>query len=203
MAKDCKTLGRFHLDGIAPAPRGIPQIEVTFEVDANGIMNVSAKDKATGKEQSIRIEASSGLSDAEIQRMKDEATANAAADAAEKERIDKINGADALIFQTEKVLKDSGDKLPADIKGQIEGALNKLKDAHKSQDLAAIDTASAELNSLFEKMYQQAGGAQGGPQGAGFDPNNMGGAGFQGGPAGGAPNQGGDNVEDTTYEEVK
>ena len=101
------------------------------------------------------------------------------------------------------MLKDSGDKLPADIKGQIEGALNKLKDAHKSQDLAAIDTASAELNSLFEKMYQQAGGAQGGPQGAGFDPSNMGGAGFQGGPAGGAPNQGGDNVEDTTYEEVK
>ena len=203
MAKDCKTLGRFHLDGIAPAPRGIPQIEVTFEVDANGIMNVSAKDKATGKEQSIRIEASSGLSDAEIQRMKDEATANAAADAAEKERIDKINGADALIFQTEKVLKDSGDKLPADIKGQIEGALNKLKDAHKSQDLAAIDTATAELNSLFEKMYQQAGGAQGQP-GAGFDPNNMGGAGFQGGPQqGGSQGQGGDNVEDTTYEEVK
>ena len=203
MAKDCKTLGRFHLDGIAPAPRGIPQIEVTFEVDANGIMNVSAKDKATGKEQSIRIEASSGLSDAEIQRMKDEATANAAADAAEKERIDKINGADALIFQTEKVLKDSGDKLPADIKGQIESALNKLKDAHKSQDLAAIDTATAELNSLFEKMYQQAGGAQGQP-GAGFDPNNMGGAGFQGGPQqGGSQGQGGDNVEDTTYEEVK
>ena len=128
--------------------------------------------------------------------MKDEATANAAADAAEKERVDKINGADALIFQTEKVLKDSGDKLPADIKGQIEGALGKLKEAHKSQDLAAIDTATAELNSLFEKMYQQAGGAQGQP-GAGFDPNNM------GGPAGGAPNQGGDNVEDTTYEEVK
>ena len=203
MAKDCKTLGRFHLDGIAPAPRGIPQIEVTFEVDANGIMNVSAKDKATGKEQSIRIEASSGLSDAEIQRMKDEATANAAADAAEKERIDKINGADALIFQTEKVLKDSGDKLPADIKGQIESALNKLKDAHKSQDLAAIDTATAELNSLFEKMYQQAGGAQGQP-GAGFDPSNMGGAGFNAGPQqGGASNQGGDNVEDTTYEEVK
>ena len=201
MAKDCKTLGRFHLDGIAPAPRGIPQIEVTFEVDANGIMNVSAKDKATGKEQSIRIEASSGLSDAEIQRMKDEATANAAADAAEKERIDKINGADALIFQTEKVLKDSGDKLPADIKSQIEGALGKLKEAHKNQDLAAIDTASAELNSLFEKMYQQAGGAQGQP-GAGFDPNNMGG--FQGGPQqGGNTNQGGDNVEDTTYEEVK
>ena len=165
-------------------------------------MNVSAKDKATGKEQSIRIEASSGLSDAEIQRMKDEATANAAADAAEKERVDKINAADALIFQTEKVLKDSGDKLPADIKGQIEDALGKLKEAHKNQDLAAIDTASAELNSLFEKMYQQAGGAQGQP-GAGFDPSNMGGAGFQGNPGGGAPNQGGDNVEDTTYEEVK
>ena len=203
MARDNKTIGRFNLDGITPAPRGVPQIEVSFDIDANGILNVSARDKATGKEQKIRIEASSGLSDDEIKRMRDEAKANEAADKAEKERIDKINGADALIFQTEKVLKDSGDKLPADIKGQIETALGKLKDAHKSQDLAAIDAATAELNSLFEKMYQQAGGAQGGPQGAGFDPSNMGGAGFNGGPAGGAPNQGGDNVEDTTYEEVK
>ena len=133
MARDCKTLGMFHLDGIAPAPRGVPQIEVTFEVDANGIMNVSAKDKATGKEQSIRIEASSGLSDDEIQRMKDEASANAAADAKEKERIDKINQADAMIFQTEKSLKDLGDKLPADKKSQIETALGKLKEAHKNQ----------------------------------------------------------------------
>lgn len=198
MAKDDKTLGRFHLDGIAPAPRGIPQIEVTFEVDANGIMSVSAKDKATGKEQSIRIEASSGLSDEEIQRMKDEATANAAADAKEKERIDKINQADALIFQTEKTLKDAGDKLPAEIKTQIESALAKLKDAHKAQDLAAIDTASAELTKLFEQMYQaaQAAGAQGGPQG----PQDFGG--FQGGPQ--QPNNGGNNnAEDVSYEEVK
>lgn len=205
MAKDCKTLGRFHLDGIAPAPRGIPQIEVTFEVDANGIMNVSAKDKATGKEQSIRIEASSGLSDSEIQRMKDEAAANAAADAKEKERIDKINQADAMIFQTEKTLKDAGDKLPADIKSQIETALGKLKDAHKAQDLDAIDKATAELSSLFEKMYQQAGGAAGGPQ-PGADPF-AGAQGFNaGGPQGPAGNQGGKqggDAEDVSYEEVK
>ncbi len=205
MARDCKTLGRFHLDGIAPAPRGIPQIEVTFEVDANGIMNVSAKDKATGKEQSIRIEASSGLSDSEIQRMKDEAAANAAADAKEKERIDKINQADAMIFQTEKTLKDAGDKLPADIKSQIETALGKLKDAHKAQDLDAIDKATAELSSLFEKMYQQAGGAAGGPQ-PGADPF-AGAQGFNaGGPQGPAGNQGGQqggDAEDVSYEEVK
>ena len=161
MARDCKTLGMFHLDGIAPAPRGVPQIEVTFEVDANGIMNVSAKDKATGKEQSIRIEASSGLSDDEIQRMKDEASANAAADAKEKERIDKINQADAMIFQTEKSLKDLGDKLPADKKSQIETALGKLKEAHKNQDIDAIDTASKELEAIFheasQQMYNQAG----------------------------------------------
>lgn len=200
MAKDDKTLGRFHLDGIAPAPRGIPQIEVTFEVDANGIMSVSAKDKATGKEQSIRIEASSGLSDEEIQRMKDEATANAAADAKEKERIDKINQADALIFQTEKTLKDAGDKLPAEIKTQIETALAKLKDAHKAQDLAAIDSASAELTKLFEQMYQAAqaaGGAQGGPQG----PQDFGG--FQGGAQPGNGGNNGNNAEDVSYEEVK
>ena len=152
MARDCKTLGMFHLDGIAPAPRGVPQIEVTFEVDANGIMNVSAKDKATGKEQSIRIEASSGLSDDEIQRMKDEASANAAADAKEKERIDKINQADAMIFQTEKSLKDLGDKLPADKKSQIETALGKLKEAHKNQDIDAIDTASKELEAIFHEL---------------------------------------------------
>ncbi len=207
MARDCKTLGMFHLDGIAPAPRGIPQIEVTFEVDANGIMNVSAKDKATGKEQSIRIEASSGLSDAEIQRMKDEATANAAADAKEKERIDKINQADAMIFQTEKSLKDLGDKLPADKKSQIETALGKLKEAHKNQDIDAIDVAMKELETIFheasQQMYNQAGGAQGGPQpGAGFDP---GAAGFGGtnpgaGPQGGNP--GGDGAQDIPYEEV-
>ena len=207
MARDCKTLGMFHLDGIAPAPRGIPQIEVTFEVDANGIMNVSAKDKATGKEQSIRIEASSGLSDAEIQRMKDEASANAAADAKEKERIDKINQADAMIFQTEKSLKDLGDKLPADKKSQIETALGKLKEAHKNQDIDAIDVATKELETVFheasQQMYNQAGGAQGGPQpGAGFDPGaaGFGGANPGAGPQGG--NQGGDSAQDIPYEEV-
>ena len=207
MARDCKTLGMFHLDGIAPAPRGIPQIEVTFEVDANGIMNVSAKDKATGKEQSIRIEASSGLSDAEIQRMKDEASANAAADAKEKERIDKINQADAMIFQTEKSLKDLGDKLPADKKSQIEIALGKLKEAHKNQDIDAIDVAMKELEAIFheasQQMYNQAGGAQGGPQpGAGFDPGaaGFGGANPGAGPQGG--NQGGDGAQDIPYEEV-
>ena len=207
MARDCKTLGMFHLDGIAPAPRGIPQIEVTFEVDANGIMNVRAKDKATGKEQSIRIEASSGLSDAEIQRMKDEASANAAADAKEKERIDKINQADAMIFQTEKSLKDLGDKLPADKKSQIETALGKLKEAHKNQDIDAIDVATKELEAVFheasQQMYNQAGGAQGGPQpGAGFDPGaaGFGGANPGAGPQGG--NQGGDSAQDVPYEEV-
>ena len=136
LAKDDKSLGRFHLDGIAPAPRGIPQIEVTFEIDANGILNVSAKDKATGKEQSIRIEASSGLTDAEIQRMKDEAAANAAADAKEKERIDKINKADAVIFQTEKQLKELGDKFAADKRAPIDAALNELKEAHKAQNVS-------------------------------------------------------------------
>ncbi|MBP5689101.1 MAG: molecular chaperone DnaK [Muribaculaceae bacterium] len=204
MARDCKTLGMFHLDGIAPAPRGIPQIEVTFEVDANGIMNVSAKDKATGKEQSIRIEASSGLSDAEIQRMKDEASANAAADAKEKERIDKINQADAMIFQTEKSLKDLGDKLPADKKSQIETALGKLKEAHKNQDVDAIDVAMKELEAIFheasQQMYNQAGGAQGNP-GAGFDP---GAAGFGGNPGAGpqSGNNNGDSTQDVPYEEV-
>lgn len=207
MARDCKTLGMFHLDGIAPAPRGVPQIEVTFEVDANGIMNVSAKDKATGKEQSIRIEASSGLSDAEIQRMKDEATANAAADAKEKERIDKINQADAMIFQTEKSLKDLGDKLPADKKSQIEAALGKLKEAHKNQDIDAIDAATKELETVFheasQQMYNQAGGPQGGPQpGAGFDPGaaGFGGANPGAGPQGGS--QSGDSAQDVPYEEV-
>ena len=211
MARDCKTLGMFHLDGIAPAPRGIPQIEVTFEVDANGIMNVSAKDKATGKEQSIRIEASSGLSDAEIQRMKDEASANAAADAKEKERIDKINQADAMIFQTEKSLKDLGDKLPADKKSQIEAAIAKLKEAHKNQDIDAIDVAMKELEAIFheasQQMYNQAGGAQGG-QGAGFNPGaagfDPGAAGFGGNPGAGSQggNQGDNNAQDVPYEEV-
>ncbi|MBP3739404.1 MAG: molecular chaperone DnaK [Muribaculaceae bacterium] len=209
MARDCKTLGKFHLDGIAPAPRGIPQIEVTFEVDANGIMNVSAKDKATGKEQSIRIEASSGLSDAEIQRMKDEAAANAAADAKEKERIDKINQADAMIFQTEKTLKDAGDKLPADLKTQIEAQLDKLKEAHKAQDLDAIDKAMADLNNLFQQMYQQAAGQQQGGQ-PGGNPFTGAGGPFGGanpgaGNAGGSANggNGSNDAEDVSYEEVK
>ena len=208
MARDCKTLGKFHLDGITPAPRGVPQIEVSFEVDANGIMNVKAVDKATGKEQSIRIESSSGLTDAEIQRMKDEAAANAAADQKEKERIDKINQADAMIFQTEKSLKDLGDKLPADKKATIEESLNKLKEAHKSQDIAAIDAAMNELNERFhaisQEMYGQAGGAQpgaGGPQpgAGGFQGGNP----FQqGGGANGQQGNGGNGAEDVPYEEV-
>jgi len=176
MAKDNKQIGIFHLDGIAPAPRGVPQIEVTFDIDANGILNVSAVDKATGKEQHIRIEASSGLSDAEIQRMRDEAKANEAADKAEKERIDKINNADALTFQAEKFLKENGDKVPADIKAEVESNCNLLKEAVKAQNLADIDRYSEALNKAFEKMYQagqQAGGPQGGPQGP-----------FQGGPQG-------------------
>lgn len=169
LAKDNKSIGRFHLDGIPAAQRGIPQIEVTFDIDANGILNVSAKDKGTGKVQSIRIEASSGLSDDEVKRMKEEAAANAEADKKEKERIDKLNQADSMIFQTEKQLKDLGDKLPADKKAPIEAALNKLKEAHKAQDIAGVDAAMAELNSVFQaasqEMYnaQNAGGAQPGP----------------------------------------
>ena len=195
MAKDDKTLGRFHLDGITPAPRGVPQIEVTFEIDANGILNVSAKDKATGKEQSIRIEASSGLTDEEIKRMKAEAEANAAADKAEKERVDKINQADSMIFQTEKSLKELGDKLPADKKSQIEGALAKLKDAHSKQDIAAIDAAMKELETVFhaasQDMYnaqQQAGAQQGPNPGANPNPGN---------------NNGGNDVTDVPFAEVK
>ncbi|WP_099294668.1 molecular chaperone DnaK [Butyricimonas sp. Marseille-P3923] len=181
MAKDNKTIGRFHLDGLPPAPRGVPQIEVSFDIDANGILKVSAKDKATGKEQSIRIEASSGLSDADIKRMKDEASANAEADRIEKERIDTINKADSMIFQTEKQLKEFGDKLPADKKQPIEAALQKLKDAHKAQDVAAINSSIDELNNVFQaasqEMYnaqQQAGGQQQGTPHAEQQPNNGG-----------------------------
>ena len=198
MAKDCKTLGKFHLDGITPAPRGVPQIEVSFEVDANGIMNVKAIDKATNKEQSIRIEASSGLSDDEIKRMKDEAEANAEADKKEKERIDKINQADAMIFQIEKSLKDLGDKIPADKKSEIENSLNKLKEAHKNQDIAAIDAAMNELNEKFHAASQDIYGQQGGAQQPGA------GQGFQGG----APNNGQQgnqqdgNAQDVPFEEV-
>jgi molecular chaperone DnaK len=213
LARDNKTIGKFHLDGIMPASRGVPQIEVTFDIDANGILNVSAKDKATGKEQSIRIEASSGLSDAEIKRMKDEAAANAEVDKKEKEKIDKLNQADSVIFQTEKQLKEFGDKIPADKKVSIEAALNKLKEAHKAQDIAGIEAGITEVNATFQaasqEMYNaqaQAGGA--GAQGNPFtDPNNpFAGAGgpFDGGnPNGGnsKPNDGG--VTDVDFEEVK
>ena len=167
MARDNKTIGRFHLDGIPPSPRGIPQIEVTFDIDANGILNVSAKDKATGKQQSIRIEASSGLTDAEIQKMKAEAEAFAEADKNAKEKIDKLNHADSLIFQTEKQLKEFGDKIPADKKAPIDAALQKLKDAHKNQDIPGIDAATEELNKVFqaasEDMYKSS-QASGAPQ---------------------------------------
>ena len=199
MAKDNKQIGVFHLDGIAPAPRGIPQIEVTFDIDANGILNVSAKDKATGKEQNIRIEASSGLSEDEIQRMRDEAKANEAADKAEKERIDKINNADALCFQAEKFLKENGDKVPADVKSNVENSVNQLKEAVKAQNIADIDRYSEELNKAFEAMYQQAQqaqGGQGGPQGP-FGQGGPQGPFGQGGPQGpGAGQPGGDQGPD-------
>ncbi len=199
MAKDDKTLGKFHLDGIAPAPRGIPQIEVTFEVDANGILNVSAKDKATGKEQSIRIEASSGLTDAEIERMKKEAEANAAADAKEKEKIDKLNHADTVIFQTEKQIQELGDKIPADKKAAIENDLNKLKEAHKAQDLAGIDSAITSIQNTFGAIQQEILNAQQAAGGAGAP-----GAGANYGPQPGSnPNSGNGQVDDVEFEEVK
>ncbi len=172
MARDNKSIGRFHLDGIPAAPRGVPQIEVTFDIDANGILNVSAKDKGTGKEQKIRIEASSGLTEQEIQRMRDEAKANEEKDKAEKERVDKVNAADSNIFATEKQLKEYGDKLPADKKAAIEDALGKLKEAHKAQDLAAIDSSIEALNAAWQaasqdiyaqQQAQQAQGTQGQP----------------------------------------
>ncbi len=197
MAAGNKTIGRFHLDGIPPAPRGIPQIEVTFDIDANGILHVSAKDKGTGKEQSIRIEASSGLSDEDIERMKKEAKENEEKDIKEKERVDKLNTADSMIFQTEKQLKEFGDKLPADKKEPIEKALADLKEAHKSQDLEAIDKATAELNQVWqaasEEMYKasQASGAQQeqpGPESGEQQPTGKGGS---------------DEVTDVDFEEVK
>ncbi|WP_421918367.1 molecular chaperone DnaK [Marinifilum sp.] len=201
MAQGNKTIGRFHLDSIPPAPRGVPQIEVTFDIDANGILNVSAKDKGTGKEQNIRIEASSGLSDEEINRMRDEAKANEEADNKAKERIDTLNKADGMIFQTEKQLKEIGDKLPADKKQPIEDALNKLKEAHKAQDVDACNAAIDELNTVFQaasqEMYnaqqqqQQQQGGQPGPD-----------AGAQGGQAGGKTKSD-DEVTDVDFEEVK
>lgn len=200
LAKDNKSIGRFNLDGIAPAPRQTPQIEVTFDIDANGILNVTAHDKATGKKQNIRIEASSGLSDDEIKRMKEEAQANAEADKKEKERIDKINQADSMIFQTEKQLKELGDKFPADKKAPIDTALDKLKEAHKAQDVTAIDTAMAELQAALsaagEELYKNAGAAQGGAQpGPDF-------GGAQGPSAGDQPSDD-KNVTDVDFEEVK
>ena len=192
MAAQNKSIGQFNLTGIAPARRGVPQIEVTFDIDANGILSVSAKDKATGKEQSIRIEASSGLSEEEINRMKAEAEQNAAADKAEREKIDKLNQADSMIFTTENFLKDNGDKLPADQKPAIEQALQALKDAHKAQDIAAIDTATANLNNVMQtasqQMYQGAGAQQGAGQQAGGQQEQ--------------PKQD-DNIQDADFEEVK
>ncbi|HHT33444.1 MAG: molecular chaperone DnaK [Proteiniphilum sp.] len=196
MARDNKQIGVFNLDGIPPAPRGVPQIEVTFDIDANGILNVSAKDKATGKEQKIRIEASSGLSEDEIKRMKEEAAANAEADMKEKERIDKLNQADSTIFQTEKQLKDLGDKIPADKKAPIEAALSKLKEAHKAQDLSAIDAASTELNNAFQAASQDmynASNAQPGAQ-PGTD---------EGQQTASDNGQSADDVTDVDFEEVK
>ena len=193
MASQNKSIGNFNLEGITPARRGVPQIEVTFDIDANGILSVSAKDKATGKEQSIRIEASSGLSKEDIERMKAEAEANADADKKEREKIDKLNQADSMIFQTENMLNENGDKLPADVKAEVEAAVAKLKDAHKAQDIAAIDAAIADLNNAAQKMYQAQAGAQAGPQ-----------AGPQSGFNGGAqPNNGQPDAQDADFEEVK
>ena len=196
MAAQNKSIGQFNLTGITPARRGVPQIEVTFDIDANGILNVSAKDKATGKEQSIRIEASSGLSEDEINRMKAEAEQNAAADKAEREKIDKMNQADSMIFTTENFLKDNGDKIPADKKPGIEQALQQLKDAHKSGDVAAIDTAINNLNTVMQAASQQMyqGGQQAGPQGA---------QGAQGGQQAQGGNAGAQDVQDADFEEVK
>jgi molecular chaperone DnaK len=202
MAAQNKSLGTFNLDGIPPAPRGVPQVEVIFDIDANGILHVTAKDKGTGKEQKIRIEAGSGLSKEEVEKMKAEARANESTDKAAREKIDKLNQADSLIFQTEKQLKEYSDKLPADKKAPIEAALGKLKEAHKSQDLAAVDAAIAEMNNAWtaasEELYkatQQAGGQPGGAGGPGngaHEPN-----------AGGSHAGGGENVTDAEFEEVK
>jgi molecular chaperone DnaK len=198
MANQNKQLGIFNLTGIAPARRGIPQIEVTFDIDANGILKVSAKDKATGKEQAIRIEASSGLSQDEINRMKAEAEQNAEADKKERERVDKMNQADSMIFQTENQLKEIGDKIPAEHKPAIENALQQLRDAHKSGDITAIDNAMNALNQAWQtasqQMYQGAQGAQAGPQDNPF-------AGQQQAQQQGAPKD--ENIQDADFEEVK
>ena len=200
MARDNKTIGKFHLDGITPAPRGVPQIEVTFDIDANGILNVSAKDKSTGKEQKIRIEASSGLTEEEIKRMRDEAKANEARDKEERERVDKLNAADAQVFASEKNLKEYGDKISADKKSAIESATNKLKEAHKAGNIAELDKLTDELNKAW--------------QAASADIQNAANAGAQQGGAGsqssqnsnsGTSNNGGKDgeVTDVDFEEVK
>lgn len=199
MAKDNRTIGRFHLDGIPPAPRGVPQIEVTFDIDANGILHVSAKDKGTGKEQKIRIEASSGLTDAEIKKMKEEAQLNADADKKEKERIEKLNQADSMIFQTEKQLKEYGDKLSEGNKSAIQGALEKLKEAHKSQDLAAVENALTAMNAAWQAASQEMYAAS---SAAGAQPGAGAGAGPQPGASAGSTGGGGD-ATDVEYEEVK
>ncbi|MBX2923605.1 MAG: molecular chaperone DnaK [Chitinophagaceae bacterium] len=197
MASQNKSLGMFNLDGIPPAPRGVPQIEVIFDIDANGILNVTAKDKGTGKEQKIRIEAGSGLNKEEVEKMKAEAKANEASDKEAREKVDKVNQADSLIFQTEKQLKEFGDKIPADKKGPIEGALNKLKEAHKQQDIASIDSSLSELNAAWtsasEDIYKA--------QQAGANPNAGAAAGQQ--EPQGANAAAGDNVTDAEFEEVK
>jgi len=204
MAKDNKTIGRFHLDGIPPSPRGVPQIEVTFDIDANGILNVSARDKGTGKEQSIRIEASSGLTEDEIEKMKEEAKANAETDKQVKERIEKLNNADSLIFQSEKQLKEYGEKLPAEKKQPIEDALGKLKEAHKAEDLEGIESATEALNNAWQAASQdmynagQQGGQAGGPeagQQAQGDPQQQ--------EASSGKKDDDDEVTDVDFEEVK
>ena len=194
MASQNKSVGQFNLDGIAPARRGVPQIEVTFDIDANGILNVSAKDKATGKEQHITITASSGLFKEEIERMKAEAEANADADKKEREKIDKLNQADSMIFQTENMLKDSGDKIPADVKAEVEAALEKMRTAHKAQDIPAIDAAMTELQNAAAKLYQ----AQ---QQAGPGPDMNGGC--NGNCNTGSQQSGKDDIQDADFEEVK
>ncbi len=200
MSSQNKSLGTFNLDGIPPAPRGVPQVEVTFDIDANGILNVSAKDKGTGKSHNIRIEAGSGLSKEEIEKMKNEAKANETADKAEREKVDKMNQADSLIFQSEKQLKEYGDKISADKKTVIEGALAKLKDAHKAQDVSAVDSSLAELNTAWtaasEEMYKATKGAE---AGAGDGQTN----GQQAHQEGAEANAGGENVTDAEFEEVK
>jgi molecular chaperone DnaK len=196
MANQNKSLGVFNLDGIPPAPRGVPQVEVTFDIDANGILHVTAKDKGTGKEQKIRIEAGSGLSKEEIEKMKSEAKAHEAEDKVAREKVDKLNQADSLIFQTEKQLKEFGDKVSSDKRAPIEAALAKLKEAHKLQDVKAIDTALAEMNTAWTAASEELYKAQQAAGGAGAQSTADSGDAQQ-------PNQGNDTVEDAQFEEVK